>query len=378
MSKRRVCYLTGTRADFGLMTRTLRLIQASPAMELGVVVTGMHLSDKYGLTVREIEAQRLPIIARIATPVDETSGAAMASALGATLVGLVEKLSAWRPHLLLLLGDRGEMLAGAIAATYLGIPVAHVHGGERSGTVDEPVRHAISKLSHFHLVATSGSRERLIRMGEAAAHVFVTGAPGLDELGEAQAEPREALCRRVGLDPARPVCLLIFHPVVQEAEQAGEQVRAVVQGILAAGAQVLALAPNADAGADRILAELQGFSSRPDFRLATHLPRAKFVSWQARADAMVGNSSSGIIEAASLGLWVVNVGKRQQLRERSPNVIDVPPVAEEVRRAVSAVLARPRGQWRNAYGDGGSAERIVEILGRLPLEPAVLEKINAY
>jgi GDP/UDP-N,N'-diacetylbacillosamine 2-epimerase (hydrolysing) len=378
LSKRRVCYVTGTRADFGLMARTLRLIHASPLMELGIAVTGMHLSAKYGLTVREVEAERLPIVARIPTPVDETSGAAMARASAETVLGLVQAFSAWPPQLLLLLGDRGEMLAGAVAATYLGVPIAHVHGGERSGTVDEPVRHAISKLSHFHLVATAASRERLIRMGEAAERVSVTGAPGLDELRDARAEPREALCRRIGLDAARPVCLTIFHPVVQEAGQAGEQARAVVQGILAAGAQVLALAPNADAGGDAIRAAFDGFASRPDFRLATHLPRAEYLSWLARADAMAGNSSSGIIEAASLGLWVVNVGKRQQLRERSPNVIDVAPVAEEVRRAVSMVLARPRGRWQNVYGDGGAAERIVEILGRVPLEPAVLEKINAY
>lgn len=378
MSKRRVCYLSGTRADFGLMARTLRLIHDSAGLQLGVVVTGMHLSEKYGLTIREIEAQSLPIIARIPTPVDETTGEAMARAAGETLLGVVRSLAEWRPDLLLVLGDRGEMLAGAIAATYLGVPVAHVHGGERSGTVDEAVRHAISKLSHFHLAATDDSRERLIRMGERAERIFVTGAPGLDELAGFEAQPREALCGRVGLDAARPLCLVAFHPVVQEAEQAGEQARAVVQGVLAAGAQVFALMPNADAGGDRIRAVLQSFVAQPGFRVATHLPRVEFLSWLARADALVGNSSSGIIEAASLGLWVVNVGTRQQLRERSPNVIDVVPREDDVRRALAEVLARPRGHWRNVYGDGRSAERIFEVLARLPLGQAVLEKTNAY
>ena len=378
MTKRRVCYLSGTRADFGLMARTLRLIHDSPGLQLGVVVTGMHLSEKYGLTVREIEAQSLPIIARIPTPVDETTGEAMALAAGETLLGAVHALAGWRPDLLLVLGDRGEMLAGAIAATYLGVPVAHVHGGERSGTVDEAVRHAISKLSHFHLVATEDSRERLIRMGEHAERIFVTGAPGLDDLTGFDAEPREALCSRVGLDAARPLCLVAFHPVVQEAEQAGEQARAVVEGVLAAGAQVLALMPNADAGGDRIRAVLQSFSAQAGFRGATHLPRMEFLSWLARADALVGNSSSGIIEAASLGLWVVNVGTRQQLRERSPNVIDVVPRKGDVQGAVAEVLARPRGQWRNVYGDGRSTERIFQVLAGLPPGRAVLEKINAY
>jgi GDP/UDP-N,N'-diacetylbacillosamine 2-epimerase (hydrolysing) len=377
VSARKVCYLSGTRADFGLMARTLRMIHASPNLHLGIVVTGMHLSEKYGLTVRDIEAASLPIIARIPVPVEATTGEAMARATGETLLGIVHSLVEWRPDLLLLLGDRGEMLAGAVAATYLGIPVAHVHGGERSGTVDEAMRHAISKLSHFHLVATDGSRERLIRMGERAEHVFVTGAPGLDDLGTFAAEAREVLCRRIGLDPARPICMVVFHPVVQEADKAGEQARAVVQGVLDAGAQVFALMPNADAGGDLIRAALRAFVP-PEVRVATHLPRTEFLSWLARADALVGNSSSGIIEAASLGLWVVNVGARQQLRERSENVIDVAPVEAEVRQAVTEVLARPRGRWRNVYGDGKSAERIIEVLGQLPTGRAVLEKINAY
>lgn len=360
------------------MARTLRMIRDAPDLELGLVLTGMHLSDKYGRTEREVEAQGLPVIARIATPLDETSGATMASAVGQAVLGLVPVVSEWRPQLMLLLGDRGEMLAGAIAATYLGVPVAHLHGGERSGTVDEPVRHAISKLAHFHLVATSASRERLIRMGEAAEKVFVTGAPGLDDILDARLERRDVLCAGMRLDPERPVCLMVFHPVVQEASQAGEQARAVAQGVLAAGAQMLAFMPNADAGGDHVRAILESLATHSDVRLAKHLPRAEFLSWMACADALVGNSSAGIIEAASLGLWVVNVGGRQRLRERSANVLDVPPVENDVRRAVATVLARPRGCWQNVYGEGRSAERIVEILARAPLGPEVLEKINAY
>lgn len=378
MSKRRVCYLSGTRADFGLMARTLRLLHASAAIELGIAVTGMHLSGKYGSTVREIEAMGLPIRARIASHVDETSGGAMTRAVGDTLVGLAETFSQWRPHLLLLLGDRGEMLAGAIAANYLSIPVAHLHGGERSGNVDEPVRHAISKLSHYHLVATAGARERLIGMGERAEHVFVAGAPGLDELQDGEPETREALCRRVGLDPGRPVCLAVFHPVVHEEALAADQARALLEGILAAGAQVLALRPNADAGGDRVRAAMDAYAGRPEVRVLTHLPRPEFVSWMARADAMVGNSSAGIIEAASLGQWVVNVGTRQRLRERSGNVVDVSPETLLIRDAVADVIARPRRCWQNVYGDGKAAPRIVELLERLPLDPGLLHKTNAY
>lgn len=372
MSRRRVCYVSGTRADFGLMARTLALLNSS--VELGIVVTGMHLSPQYGSTVAEIEAAGLPIKARIASDVEETSGPAMARAIAQTIGGLVKVFEKWRPELVLLLGDRGEMLAGVVAAVHCGIPVAHLHGGERSGTIDETVRHAISKLSHYHLVATADARERLIRMGELAERIHVTGAPGLDELRDAHVEPRDVLCRRAEVDPNRPVCLVVFHPVVQEEAQAGEQARALLDGVLAAGAQVLALRPNADAGGDRIRAAMDAYAGR--VRVLTHLPRPQFISWMARADAMVGNSSAGIIEAASVGQWVVNVGSRQRLRERSGNVVDVEP--HSVERAVRDVLAKPRRTFDNVYGDGKSAPRVAELVERLPLDAALLGKTNAY
>lgn len=360
------------------MRSTLLRAARSPRLDLSVAVTGMHLLDKYGHTVVEIEQAGLAICARVPSLEEETSGAAMARAIGISLTGLVAAFEARRPDVVLVLGDRGEMLSAALAAIHLNIPVAHIHGGERSGTVDEPVRHAISKLSHFHFVATDGARDRLLRMGENDAHVFVTGAPGLDGLDASAAEGREMLCAGLRLDPFRPVALVVYHPVVQESAQAGEQMEAVLSGTLGAGAQAIVLAPNADAGGDQILTVAQRYAEAGAVRLLRHLPRERFVAWMARADAMVGNSSSGIIEAASLGLPVVNVGGRQRLRERSDNVVDAPPSQREVRAAVEAVLRRGRAQWRNVYGDGRAGVRIVELLETVPLVPEVLQKINAY
>lgn len=378
MSVRRVCYVSGTRADFGLMARTLRLIHDHPALELGIMVTGMHLSPKYGETVREVIASGLPIQARIPTTVEESSGAAMARAIGQTVVGLVSEFEKSPPNIVLLLGDRGEMLAGAIAAIHLNIPVAHIHGGERSGTVDEPVRHAISKLSHYHFVATRGARDRLIGMGENPERVFITGAPGLDGIESVATLSRESLCEAQRLDPGRPVCLVVYHPVLQEAQAAELQARAVAEGVLRTGVQVLALEPNADAGGDLIRGCLREYVGHPDFRLATHVPRGHFVSWMKHAHAMVGNSSSGIIEAASLGLWVLNVGSRQRLRERSGNVIDVAPNADQIASALGDVLKRPRATAQNIYGDGHAGERIAELLAGVTLDPSLLMKTNAY
>jgi len=265
-----------------------------------------------------------------------------------------------------------------VTAIHLNIPIAHLHGGERTGTVDELMRHAISKLSHYHLVATPGARERLIRMGEDPERVFLTGAPGLDGIEALATVSRDTLCAELALDSKRPVALVVFHPVVQEASEAGEQVQAVLDGTLATGAQVVALAPNADAGGDLIRDRLARSMSTQSVRVVNHMQRERFVSWMACADAMVGNSSSGLIEAASLGLWVVNVGSRQRLRETSGNVLEVEPDAAQITHAVVTVLSRPRGHWPNVYGDGRAGERIADLLERLPLGSPLLMKTNAY
>src|SRR5690348_10431131 len=208
MNRRKVCYITGTRADFGLIQSTLQHIRKFVTLDLSLVVTGMHLMRGHGLTVAEIERAGLPIAARIEVEEGMPTGALMAKNIARMLVGFVEALEAIRPDLVLVLGDRGEMLAGALAAIHLNILVVHIHGGERSGTVDEPVRHAISKLAHFHFVATDESKERLVRMGEAADRVFVVGAPGLDGLKETALAGREGLCAAVGFDAKRPVALI--------------------------------------------------------------------------------------------------------------------------------------------------------------------------
>ncbi|MCG9026035.1 UDP-N-acetylglucosamine 2-epimerase [Laribacter hongkongensis] len=378
-TRKKICYISGTRADYGLMVSTLKEIAVHPALSLSVLATGMHLSPKYDLTVREIEADGFTLCGRIETQVDQPSGAAMARGIGIMLQAFVDILAAQAPDAVLLLGDRGEMLAGALAAIHLNIPVVHVHGGERSGTVDEPVRHAISKLSHWHCVATKQSRERLLRMGEAPQQVIVTGAPGLDGLTALASRDRAMLCESVGLDVARVVALMVFHPVLQEAPQAGTQAGAILDALLGAGMQVLALMPNADAGGDAVRATLAAYAERhPDVRVLNHLPRPDFVSWMAAADLMIGNSSSGIIEAASFGTPVINVGLRQNLRERNANVSDVATDPQALAQVVRDVFARGRYAPANVYGDGHAGKRIVELLAALRVTPEILLKTNAY
>lgn len=376
--RRKICYVSGTRADFGLMQATLQAIGADPALGLDVVATGMHLSPRFGMTVDEIEAAGLNVAARIPVDIDVSTGAAMARNLADTLKGCVTAFERLRPDVVLLLGDRGEMLAGALAAVHLNIPIAHIHGGERSGTVDEPVRHAISKLSHFHFVSSPDARQRLIRMGEREDHVFVTGAPGLDGVSALAIEDRKTLCAGVGFNPAGKIALLVYHPVLQEAAYAPAQVQALVDTCLFQGVQVMALMPNSDAGSEGVREVLGEFANHPQMRVKTHLPRQTFISWMAVCDLMVGNSSSGIIEAASFGTPVVNVGGRQNLRERNKNVMDVSTREGDLAAVVAAALHHGRYPIENVYGEGQAGRRIIELLRSVELGADVLLKANTY
>lgn len=381
-ASRRIVYLSGTRADFGLMQSTLQRIAALPGLSLQVLVTGMHLSRAHGHTVDEIRAAGLSVCGEIPLDMATRTGQSMSLGIAECLRGVTEALAREKPDLLLLLGDRGEMLAGAIAALHLGIPCVHLHGGERSGTVDEPVRHAISKLATWHFVATPGSRERLLAMGEEAARIHVTGAPGLDGLAELGAMPREACLQALGLAPDARFILVVFHPVVQQAAEARRQALDLAETLCDAGLPLVWLEPNADAGALGVLQaldEVQGQGRLPaGSRRVTHLARPLYAAALRHCELLAGNSSSGIIEAASFGTRVLNVGDRQRLREHGGNVLDVPAQAEPLRAGLASLLGQPQRAWDNPYGDGRAGERIAALLASLPLDAALLEKTNSY
>ncbi|HWI81357.1 UDP-N-acetylglucosamine 2-epimerase [Ramlibacter sp.] len=375
---RRVIYLSGTRADFGLMERALGRIAGRPDLSLQVAVTGMHLSPDHGNTVQDIRAAGLPIFAEIPLDMRTRTPASMALGIAECLRGITPVLDRERPDFLLVLGDRGEMLAGAIAALHVGVPCVHVHGGERSGTVDEPVRHAISKLSAYHFVATQESRERLLRMGEDDARVFVTGAPGLDGLAELASMSRQDCLAQLGLPGPAEFFLVLFHPVVQQAANAGEQTQALVEAVRRVGLPAVWLEPNADAGSRGILDVLGRGGLPPGSRRLTHMPRALFASALRHCAALAGNSSAGIIEAATFGTPVVNVGDRQRLRERNPNVTDAVPDAAAIEAALRGAVAHGKWPCDNRWGDGRAGERIAELLATLPCGPRLLEKVNVY
>ena len=373
---RKIIYLSGTRADFGLMKSSLVLL--SKSTDLSIAVTGMHLEPCFGHTLEDIRASGLQICGEVPVNVTTRTAFAMSTGIGECLIGLTSLLQRERPDVLVLLGDRGEMLAGAIAALHLGIVCVHIHGGERSGTVDEPVRHAISKLSHYHLVATAESRNRLVRMGERVDAVHITGAPGLDGLVEIADSSVDGIMKALSLPLNQPFILAVFHPVVQQAQDAYAQASSLLLALKKVDLPVIWLEPNSDAGSSDILKALIDIGLPAGSKQLKHMTRDLFSAAMKHCAVMVGNSSAGIIEAASFSTPVVNVGDRQRLRERSANVIDVNADVDVVFTAVAGALAAGKVPCDNRYGDGIAAPRIASFLKTMSLDRSVLDKSNSY
>ena len=373
---RKIIYLSGTRADFGLMKSSLLLL--SEVADLSIAVTGMHLAPGFGQTIDDIRAAGLRICGEVPIDVASRTAHSMSVGIGECLIGMTALLQREKPDILVLLGDRGEMLSGAIAALHLGIVCVHIHGGERSGTVDEPVRHAISKLSHYHLVATSESKERLIRMGERADAVHVTGAPGLDGLLEIAEKSIKDVELALNLPLNQSFILAVFHPVVQQAFDAYTQTNNLLMALKRAGLPVIWLEPNSDAGSNDVLKALADIGLPASSSQFKHLDRGLFAAAMKHCSVMVGNSSAGIIEAASFSTPVINVGDRQRLRERSANVMDVAPEAHAIYTAIRNALQTGKVPCDNSYGDGQAGPRIASLFTTFALDPSVLDKSNSY
>jgi GDP/UDP-N,N'-diacetylbacillosamine 2-epimerase (hydrolysing) len=375
---RKICYISGTRADFGLMKSTLMLINSDKYFDLSLILTGMHLIEEYGFTWKEIEDCGLNIIGEVLVKQNGSSGEEMLKAFAKQVDKFTNLLKANKPDLLLLLGDRGEMLAGAIVALHLNIPIVHIHGGELSGTIDDSIRHSITKLAHYHLVSTLKSQERLIKLGEHPKNIFITGAPGLDEIYKMQLINRKKLLMKYNLSYEDPYLLFLFHPVVQQINSIKSQIDIILTTVVKSGIQVLILLPNSDSGSSLIKESIKSYEDKEKIHIITHAKRLEFLSLSSHAEVLIGNSSSGIIEAASLGIPVLNIGDRQKYRERNDNTIDVGVSEIEIEIGLNKALKMNKSYYKNIYGDGNSSFRIINVLKKISLDGKVLEKINAY
>jgi UDP-hydrolysing UDP-N-acetyl-D-glucosamine 2-epimerase len=381
--KRKILYITGTRADYGLMKSVLKAIENHPHLNLEIIAAGMHLLPEFGMTITEVKKDGFKIHEIDAT-YEKDNKESMVSFIGKFIQLLTKKVNEIKPDIILLLGDRGEMLAGAIVGAYLTIPVAHLHGGEVTSTVDEFARHAITKLAHIHLPATELSAKRITQRGEEGWRVHVVGAPSLDLILNGKLLSKEEICKNLSINPKNPIFLVIQHPVTMEIEQAEKQMRETMEAITHLKQQTVVVYPNADAGGRKMIEVIKEYDKYPFIKIFKSIPHKEYLSLMKIASVMVGNSSSGIIEAPSFHLPAVNVGTRQEGRERSDNVIDVNYDKEEIINAINKamqdlIFIEKVKKCKNPYGDGKTGEKVVNILNKIKIDNRLLQKkTNIY
>jgi UDP-hydrolysing UDP-N-acetyl-D-glucosamine 2-epimerase len=375
--------VTTSRADYGLWYWVLRELERDERVTLQLVVGGAHFSVRHGLTYRRVRADGFGQIAEIRAAPRGDSDESIALATGRLTEGVARALGRLRPDIVAVLGDRHELLGVAAAVAAFRLPLVHLMGGDvTAGAVDDAVRNAITKLSHFHLVAAADHARRLLAMGEEPWRIRVVGSPALDHLS-ASVEPWSKVLAELGVpDPdARPLLLVTLHPTTLLPGSAARETEALFDALSGIAARIVITSPNADQEHEAIRRRIRRFRSKGSVvRAVADLGSARYWSLMRAADAMVGNSSSGLIEAPALGLPVVNIGDRQRGRLRAGNVIDVAPnaraIREGIRRALDPAFARAARKCRSPYGPPGASRRIARVLATLPLTQRLLDKVG--
>jgi UDP-N-acetylglucosamine 2-epimerase (non-hydrolysing)/GDP/UDP-N,N'-diacetylbacillosamine 2-epimerase (hydrolysing) len=377
--KRRIAVVTSSRADYSHLYWPLRDLTAREDVDLRIIALGSHLSPEFGRTIQEIEKDGFKIAGRIECLLSSDSDVGMAKTIGVAALSLTDLLGEMRPDLLLLIADRYEMLAPASVALALRIPIAHIEGGEISeGAIDDAVRNALTMMSHIHFTSTFGARDRVITMGEEEWRVHRAGAPSLDHLRRQKLFTRPELESRLDLDLNQPTFLVAYHPVTI-ARDTLEEAGAFFSTLETFPEQLLFCYPNADAGSRVLIERTHSFlASRGGGRLFINLDAITYWSLLAQVELLLGNSSSGIMESASFALPTVNIGLRQQGRERARNVLDAAAnprsIQDTVRLARSVEFRRSLLGMSNPYGEGFAAETIVRVLTTVPLTRELLLK----
>ncbi len=380
--RRKILITTGTRAEYGILRPLLKAISASKKLELILVVTGMHLSKKHGYTINEIKKDGFKIHATVDMMPKEDSLYHMSLALGKAIISFSKVFRKLKPDINLILGDRDEMLASAIAAYHMNIPIAHIHGGDKSqGGIDEYNRHAITKMSNIHFAATKKSKERIIKMGENPKYVFLTGSPGIDEI-VSKISTRKEIREKYGLEFSDNEILLVQHPITTETDLVGQQILATLRAVVRTKRQTIAIAPNSDAGNKIIFHYLKSYSKKYSFiRLYNSLPRKDYLSMIKNCGVLIGNSSSGIIDASYFGTPVVNIGIRQKGRETGLNVQHVEYFNTNLiyQKIMKALKIRKKPQKMSyVYGNGNASKKIVNYLEKTELNKDLIKKQIFY
>lgn len=374
---RRIAVVTGSRADYGLQYWLIDALHRDPDLTLQLIVTGSHLAEQFGHTVDQIRRDGFPITAEVPMIAADDSEWAMARSTGEGVIGIADTLNKLQPDIVVMPGDRFEILAAATAAMLMGVPIAHLHGGEvTEGAVDESIRHAVSKMSSIHFVSAGPYRQRLLRMGEDPSRVHAVGAPGLDHFTRTLLPSRQELLKSVGLDPAKPFLLVTYHPATRGDNTPFDVVQQLTQALdRFANHQLLITKANADAGGRTINEALERYASASGGRavLVASLGTARYLSAVTHAAALVGNSSSALIEAPAVGTPTVNIGPRQQGRLRAATVIDCAEDTYAIVDAINRVLApgfrEATAKSEPPYGrPGDAAGKMMSVLRSVDLD----------
>ncbi len=378
-TNRKIAVVTTSRADYGHLYWTLKELKNRAEIDLKLIGIGAHFSPEFGQTYKEIEAEEFTIDERVECLISSDSDVGMAKTIGVATLGLADVLGRMRPDLLLLIADRYEMLAPASVALALRIPIAHIEGGDVSeGAIDDAVRNALTKMSHLHFTTNENSRKRVIAMGEEEWRVHLVGSPSLDNLRRRQLFSQAEIEADLGLDFNQQTVVVAYHPVTIQRDTVTEA-DAVFAALEKLSAQIIFCYPNSDAGSHQLIERARAFSeTHPNAKIFVNLNHLKYWSLLKYSDLLLGNSSSGIMETASIPLPTVNVGMRQKGREKPVNVIDAAPetgaISAAIEKGLSADFRQSLDGMTNPYGDGTASEKIVEILANVDLGDKLLIK----
>ena len=382
-NKRKICVTTGTRAEYGLLKPVLDEISKNKKLELYLIVTGMHLSKKHGYTINEIIKDGFKIHFKINVIPKGNSSYFMANALGKGIIEFSKIFKKLKPDINLILGDRGEAFASALAASHMNIPNAHIHGGDRTmAGIDEYIRHATTKISNLHFAATKESKQRIIQLGENPKYVFFTGSPGIDQIKNNHVSLKIELEKKYNFKLTGNEIILLQHPVTTQIHLSKKQINNTLKAIKKLKIPTICILPNSDAGNLEIFQALKKAANDSLFiHLYPNIPRNDFLGLLKYCGALVGNSSSGIIEASYFKIPVVNIGIRQKNREKGNNVIDVNDDSNLIYITIKKIMnskAKQKQKTEYIYGDGTASKKIVNILETISLNDELIRKQIMY
>lgn len=376
---RKICVVTGNRSEYSKLKSVMRAIEQNRKTELTTIVAASHLLDDFGKTISVIKKDGFKVNSIARTIAAGEDLASMAKSVGLCALELPTLYELYHPDIVLIVGDRFDALGATIAAALMNYPVAHIQGGEVTGTIDENIRHAITKLAHIHFVATAESAERVLRMGERKDMVFNVGCPSTDIICSWNTGSREDICKKYNLDPKKPFLILIQHPVTTEYNFCRQQFRETLAAISDLKIQTILIYPNVDAGSKDAVREIRTFDLAGKINRVykyKHIVYEDFLSLQAHCACIVGNSSVGIRESCYFGTPAVNIGTRQDGRERGKNVLDVDYDRKEIKDAILQSLQHGKYQREFIYGKGDAGKKIVEILSKINLSGIIQKKIQ--